>query len=93
MITQKEIEHLAKLARLKLKEKEIPKLTQDLNKILAYVEKINELSLEKLQPLINILENLDLRRDEPQKFFPQEIINNFPEREDNYLKVPKILEK
>lgn len=93
MITQKEIEHLAKLARLKLKEEEIPKLTQDLNKILAYVEKINELSLEKLQPLINILENLDLRRDEPQKFFPQEIINNFPEREDNYLKVPKILEK
>jgi aspartyl-tRNA(Asn)/glutamyl-tRNA(Gln) amidotransferase subunit C len=93
MITKEQIEHLAKLARLKLSEDEIEKLSQDLTKILAYVEKINELNLENIEPLTNILEKLDLREDEPESKDNSAIINNFPEKEDNYLKVPKILEK
>ena len=93
MLEREKIEHLAKLARLKLKEEEIQKLTQDLNRILAYVEKINELKLEDLDPLVNILEKLDLRKDIAKEFNFEEIIKNFPEKENNYLKVPKILEK
>lgn len=94
MITKEQIEHLAKLAKLKLDEKEVSKLTADLTKILNYVEKINELELRDLEPMISILEKLELRNDE--MVYPhqvQEIINQFPERENNYLKVPKILEK
>lgn len=94
MITKEQIEHLAKLAKLKLDEKEVSKLTADLTKILNYVEKINELELRDLEPMISILEKLELRNDEvvyPHQV--QEIINQFPERENNYLKVPKILEK
>ncbi len=96
MISRDQIQHLAKLARLKLTEEEIEKLKEDLNKILAYVEKINELSLENFEPLTNILEKLDLREDEPhnpEEETRQAIINNFPEKENHYLKVPKILEK
>jgi len=93
MIAKNQIEHLAKLARLKLSEDEIEKLSQDLSKILAYVEKINELNLENVEPLTNILEKLDLREDEPESKDNSTIISNFPEKEDNYLKVPKILEK
>lgn len=94
MITKEQIEHLAKLAKLKLDEKEVSKLTADLTKILNYVEKINELELRDLEPMISILEKLELRNDEV--VYPRqvpEIINQFPERENNYLKVPKILEK
>lgn len=93
MISKEEIEHLAKLAHLKLSSEEIEKLSHDLNKILNYIEKIQELELENLEPLINILEKLKARQDLPQSFENQEIVNNFPEKENNYLKVPKILEK
>lgn len=94
MITKEQIEHLAKLAKLKLQSQEIIKLTDDLNKILNYVETINELQLEKLEPLVNILNNLETRSDLPEEFNDyQEIIKNFSDTEDNYLKVPKILEK
>lgn len=93
MISKEKIYHLAKLARLKLTEDELQRLTQDLSKILAYVEKINELNLENFSPLTNILEKLPFRKDEAKESDNQEIIKNFPEKENNYLKVPKILEK
>lgn len=93
MINKEKIYHLAKLARLKLTEDEVQNLTQDLNKILAYVEKINELKLDDFYPLINILEKLPFRKDETKENDNQVIIKNFPEKENNYLKVPKILEK
>ncbi len=94
MITREQIIHLAKLARLKLNDEEIEKLREDLSKILNYVEKINELKLEDIEPLINIIEELKTREDEPAKSESNQlIIENFPEKEDNYLKVPKIIEK
>lgn len=96
MISKEEIRHLAKLARLQLNEEEIESLTEDLNKILEYVGKINELNLESFPPLTNILDNLSLRRDEIKESdfeIIQKILDNFPDKENNYLKVPKILEK
>jgi aspartyl-tRNA(Asn)/glutamyl-tRNA(Gln) amidotransferase subunit C len=101
MITKEQILHLAELARLKLKDDEIEKLTQDLNKILNYVEKIQELNLKDIEPLTNIIERLPLREDEilseeERKIIEEireKIIENFPQKEGNYLKVPKILEK
>ncbi|MER3406855.1 MAG: Asp-tRNA(Asn)/Glu-tRNA(Gln) amidotransferase GatCAB subunit C [Patescibacteria group bacterium] len=92
MIDKEKVKHLALLARLTLNDEEIEALTKDLNNILNYVEKINELNLEGLEPLYNLLEELPLRED---KIFESEnrsdIIKNFPEKDNNYLKVPKIL--
>jgi aspartyl-tRNA(Asn)/glutamyl-tRNA(Gln) amidotransferase subunit C len=93
MITKNQIEHLAKLARLKLSEVEVENLSKDLTEILTYVEKINEINLENVEPLTNILEKLDLREDNHRLTDNSLIIENFPEKEDDYLKVPKILEK
>lgn len=99
MITKDQVKHLAELAKLNLDEKEIESLTQDLNKILNYVEKINELDLSNVEPLVSILEKLNLRDDkvfESDSLEPNSlnlIKENFPQKQDNYLKVPKILEK
>ena len=101
MINREEILHLAELARLKLTDEEIEKLTEDLNKILNYVEKIQELNLKNIEPLTNIIEKLSLRDDEflsqddieKIKEIREKIIENFPQKENSYLKVPKILEK
>ena len=101
MITKEKILHLAQLARLQLNEEEIQKLTEDLNKILNYVEKINELNLKEIEPLINIIDELPFREDKildendikKIEEIREKIIENFPQKENNYLKVPKILEK
>ncbi|MER3581523.1 MAG: Asp-tRNA(Asn)/Glu-tRNA(Gln) amidotransferase GatCAB subunit C, partial [Patescibacteria group bacterium] len=63
MIDKEKVKHLALLARLTLNDEEIEALTKDLNNILNYVEKINELNLEGLEPLYNLLEELPLRED------------------------------
>jgi aspartyl-tRNA(Asn)/glutamyl-tRNA(Gln) amidotransferase subunit C len=101
MLNKEQVLHLAKLARIQLKDDEIEKLIQDLNKILNYVEKIQELDLENIEPLVNIVEKIPLRKDnilseeeiEELNEIREKIIKNFPQKEENYLKVPKILEK
>ncbi len=96
MISREQIKHLAKLARLKLSEEEIESLAEDLSKILNYVKKIEELNLENIEPLTSIIDKLEFREDEEKERDSEErekIINNFPQKENNYLKVPKILEK
>lgn len=96
MIDKEKIKYLAKLAYVDLEENEIDSLTSDLNKILSYVSKIDELKfLSELEPMTNIVGQIDLRDDETKinDFSYEQIIKNFPEREDNYLKVPKILDK
>jgi aspartyl-tRNA(Asn)/glutamyl-tRNA(Gln) amidotransferase subunit C len=90
---KEKIENLIKLARLELTEEEKEKFSNDLNKILSYVEKIQSLDLD-VEPLISSgLWMNDFREDEV--FLDQEIvekiIENFPDKEGRYLKVPKVL--
>jgi aspartyl-tRNA(Asn)/glutamyl-tRNA(Gln) amidotransferase subunit C len=90
---KEKIENLIKLARLELTEEEKERFSNDLNKILSYVEKIQSLDLD-VEPLISSgLWMNDFREDEV--FLDQEIvekiIENFPDKEGRYLKVPKVL--
>lgn len=97
-LSKKEIEHIAKLARLGLSEKEKEKLSEELSKILDYIEKLKEVDTKNVEPtsqatsLINIF-----REDEnPQKIDVEQIkkmIGQAPEREDNFVKTKTILEK
>jgi len=92
MFDQEKLKHFAHLAKITLSEEELVKFSNQLKKILAYVEKIKELNLEELEPLVSLSEALPLREDLPQKSpNTQEIINNFPKEKDGYLVVPKIL--
>ncbi|MCS7200885.1 MAG: Asp-tRNA(Asn)/Glu-tRNA(Gln) amidotransferase subunit GatC [Patescibacteria group bacterium] len=96
MIERKQIEHLAHLARVNITENEIEGLTKDINEILEYVSKINELDiLDKFDPFVSIIDNNFLREDRQteDENLIEEILANFPQREDHYLRVPKILEK
>ena len=93
MISKDQIKHLAKLARLELDEKEIENLYQEINKILAYVEKVKELNLETFPPMINLISELKMRKDIVVESSNELIINNFPQKEKGFLKVPKIIKK
>lgn len=91
--TIKEVEHVAQLARLKLNETEKLVFTEQLNSIIEYVEKLNELPINGLEPLVHILPVYNVfRADEIRPGPPrEEILANAPLAEGGQYKVPKIM--
>ncbi len=84
---------LETLARLELSEAERSQLTGDLNKILAMVEKLEQLDTSNVEPLvyINDVENT-LRKDEIKHQVSQEAaLANAPDKDERYFKVPKVM--
>ncbi len=93
VIDSKNIEYVAKLARIELTLKEIEKITPQLSKILDYINKLNELDTEKVVPTTHVvdLKNV-LRKDEVKKSLDRKkALQNTPDKEDGCFKVPKII--
>ena len=69
-------------------------MTQDLNEILAMVEKLNELDTAEVEPLIYLSNQIqNLRSDEVKdQLTPEEALKNAPATEGQYFKVPKVIE-
>ncbi len=93
-ITPELIAHLENLARLALSEDEREAMREDLEKILAYFEKLGELELGGLEELARPVETeATMREDVPAPGLSQEeALQNAPEREDGYFKVPRMIE-
>lgn len=93
-ISKKQVLHVAKLARLKLSHSEVDSFRKDLNSILEYVETLEELDTDKVLPMSHVLDLKNIwREDKPAGEKETEpMLSNAPMREDNYFKVPKILE-
>jgi aspartyl-tRNA synthetase len=93
-ISEEEVKHVAKLARLKISDSEAGALRKDMNAILEYVETLNELDTEEVHPMSHVLNLKNVWRDDkplnPKK--TKELLSNAPMVERNYYKVPKILE-
>ncbi len=94
MITKKEVEYVARLARLKLTEEEKEKYTKQLGDILKYIDKLNELDTEKVEPTSHVLGLSNVfREDKVEPSLPQEeILANAPEVEASHFKVKKVIE-
>ncbi|MCX6174099.1 MAG: Asp-tRNA(Asn)/Glu-tRNA(Gln) amidotransferase subunit GatC [Ignavibacteriales bacterium] len=92
-VTKKEVEHIAELARLKFKEEELESFTHQLNEILSYVDKLNELNTENVEPLSHSIENINVfRNDELKKSISTEdALKNAPDKTDEFFKVPKVI--
>ncbi|MCI3923112.1 Asp-tRNA(Asn)/Glu-tRNA(Gln) amidotransferase subunit GatC [Paenibacillus sp. TRM 82003] len=93
-VTLKDVEHVAKLARLELTEDEKARFTEQLNAILKYAEKLNELNTEGVEPTSHVLpvKNV-LREDVARPSWPlDESMKNAPEEEDGQFRVPAVLE-
>lgn len=92
-LTIKEVEHVALLARLQLKEEEKLVFAEQLSSILEYVDKLNELETDEVEPLSHILPVFNVfRPDEAEAGSPrEEILANAPLVEDGQYKVPKIM--
>lgn len=93
-IPKEEVEHIAKLGRLKLTEEEKEKFADQLGEIIAFVEKINELKTEDVQPTYQVvpMDNV-FREDETRESLKTgDALANAPSRYRDYFKVIKIIE-
>lgn len=91
-VDQKLMEHLEKLAKLKIPENLRPKLLNDMQRILEYMELLDEVDVSNVEETYTTVESTNvLRKDEIEEFEDIELIKeNFPEREGDYIKVPSI---
>ncbi|WP_282939831.1 Asp-tRNA(Asn)/Glu-tRNA(Gln) amidotransferase subunit GatC [Paenibacillus sp. RC67] len=93
-ISIKDVEHVAKLARLELGDQEKEQLTEQMNAILKYAEKLNELDTEHVEPTSHPmpLSNV-MREDVSRPSLPiEKVLLNAPDEEDGQIKVPAVLE-
>ena len=93
-VTIETVEHIARLARLSFADSEKQAFTDQFNKILTYIEKLNELDTSNVEPLTEITGTSNvMREDEPQPCLSvEEALRNAPSRLENFIKVPKVVE-
>lgn len=92
-VSKKDVEYIANLARLEFSNSEIENFTDQLNQILQYVDKLNELDTDNVEPLSHPVENVNVFRDDILKptVSRMEALKNAPEANDEFFKVPKII--
>ena len=93
-ITINEVEHVANLARLTFSQEEKELFARQLDGILSYVDKLNELDTKGVEPTSHVLPIKNVfKDDEPrQSLTPDEAIGNAPDRAGDFYRVPKIIE-
>jgi aspartyl-tRNA(Asn)/glutamyl-tRNA(Gln) amidotransferase subunit C len=93
-IDEAQVRKVAKLSRLDLTEMEVEEFTGQLSAILDYVEKMNELDTDGVEPLAHCLPISNVfRRDRVKESLGTEkALANAPQRDGNFFKVPKILD-
>jgi aspartyl-tRNA(Asn)/glutamyl-tRNA(Gln) amidotransferase subunit C len=94
-IDDKVVEHVAHLARLQLEAHELELYTQQLDRILAYMDKLNSLDTTGIEPTSHVIPLVNVFREEDvadHNFQVEESVGNAPERKGSSFKVPPIME-
>jgi aspartyl-tRNA(Asn)/glutamyl-tRNA(Gln) amidotransferase subunit C len=93
-ITMKEVEHVARLARLELTNEEKERMRAQLDSILSYIDKLNELDTSAVEPTFHVLPMMNVFRDDEVRpsLSQEEALANAPDRQDLFFRVPRILE-
>ena len=86
---------LAHLSRLQFDEAEREAIKSDLQRMIAFVEKLNELDLEGVEPLLYMTDEINVLRDDEVKnsITREEALKNAPLHDSQFFKVPKVIKK
>jgi len=89
-----DVDHVARLARLQLHEAEKALMREQLAKILSYIDALNALDTEGVEPTTHAVPVVNvMREDETRPCFPaDEMLANAPDRVDAFFRVPRIIE-
>ena len=87
------IEKLAHLSRLKFNDTEKEEIKHDLQRMIAFVEKLNELDLEGVEPLIHMSDEINVLREDVVEgsIGREEALKNAPLHDEQFFKVPKVI--
>jgi aspartyl-tRNA(Asn)/glutamyl-tRNA(Gln) amidotransferase subunit C len=92
-VTIDQIQHVARLARLRFAPDEMAGFAEQFNQIVSYVEQLNKVDTTGVEPLANVLDIIDsLRDDEPGPLLsPAEALRNAPKKTEGFFTVPKVI--
>jgi aspartyl-tRNA(Asn)/glutamyl-tRNA(Gln) amidotransferase subunit C len=93
-IDKDKIKHISKLARISVDEKKIDDLAKDLSSIFKFIEQLNEINTDKVEPLSSILNDSSRsRKDEiTDGKIREKILENSPQKNEQFFVVPKVIE-
>jgi len=88
------VKYIAHLSRIKLTEKELEKFPLQLENILAYVEKLDKVDVNNVEPTSHVLPLKNVYREDKVKksIDIEEVLKVAPERQENFFKVPRVIE-
>lgn len=94
-VTDKLIEKVAHLARLKFDSAEKEAIKKDLQRMIEFADKLNELDLENVEPLLHMSEEVNVLREDEIKgsVSREEALKNASEHDEKFFKVPKVIKK
>ena len=93
-VDQNTVRRIARLARIAVPDEDVPHLQGELNAILAFVEQLNEVDVEGVEPMTSVTPMRMKKRQDgvTDGGYPAEIVRNAPAPEDNFVLVPKVVE-
>ena len=103
MVKEKDVSDVADLANLELTDEERARMLKDLNSILGYIDRLNELDTSNVEPMAQVasrygtsteVEANAMRLDEPRASLPHDAaLSNAPNSDGTFFKVPKVIER
>ncbi len=93
-VDQNTVRRIARLARIAVTDDEVPHLQGELNAILAFVEQLNEVDVEGVEPMTSVTPMVMKKRQDivTDGGRAQDIVRNAPATEDSFFLVPKVVE-
>ena len=93
-ISNEEVKHIAKLAKLSLSDDEVEKFSTELGQIAEFVNQLNEVDISGIEPTAHVVDKKNVfRKDEMKDSFPREqILKNAPSKEAGCISVPRVVE-
>ena len=94
-VTDALVEKLAHLSRLEFDAAEKENIKNDLQRMISFVEKLDELDLAGTQPLLHMSDNVNILRNDEVKgsVTREDALKNAPVHDDKFFKVPKVIKK
>ncbi len=93
-VDQATVKRVARLARIKVKDEDLPRLAGELNVILNFVEQLNEVNVENVEPPTSVVDVEMKKRTDvvTDGGYAKDVTRNAPASEDDFFMVPKVVE-
>jgi len=93
-IDKETVEKIAHLSRLEMKDENLDAMQKDLSNILGWIDKLNELSTDDIEPLISMSDNVNIMREDVTKehISHYDALKNASKKDSDYVRVPKVID-